>query len=419
MKLLWPEWFFICFCMCPNCNITKTTLLWAFLNLRMSPIQTVYIVSRTCQCRSLGFHCFIKWLLLFPPRIQAEANFLGICLIHDWIIFFLVLLSWRVQSLCLFAFLFRPLPGSGPRPSLSSLHGPYPHLIEHRQTHPHPWLAGAPLATSSYVFPLPLQFQPLNWFGFHFILHFSVLVTGRAPHESTSPKTPFPSQSPSKATRTWNRSQKQMPVSSRSILPAESISKIWPKSFWEEGTGLVWLLTEQFLLNNHLSVLELERNQNASSLPVSEGEIIRTESLGRHEVRTPSQKKNMPQWDLMKERLLEKQAQGGSCCCCCGSAAAWGGKLPQVLLLVFKKIGNKSGNLALYGGNTYLHGSAGWRVTAEHCLCSELSLSSRTGVDSWGEKSACISWKTFSSPWQTNPLQTFQVMAFFYIDMHV
>ena len=169
----------------------------------MSPIHTVYIVSRTCQ--RLGFHFFTKWLLFFLPSIQAEANFLGICLIHDWIIFFLVLLSWRVQPCgpsAFFAFLFRPLPGSGPRPSLSSLHGPYPHLIEHRQTHPHPWLAGAPLATSSYVFPLPLQFQPLNWFGFHFILHFSVLVTGKVPHESIPPKSSFPSQSPSKATRT-------------------------------------------------------------------------------------------------------------------------------------------------------------------------------------------------------------------------
>lgn len=131
----------------------------------------------------LSWHLPDSWLDYFfpsPPFLESSA----------------------LQSLCLFAFLFRPLPGSGPRPSLSSLHGPYPHLIEHRQTHPHPWLAGAPLATSSYVFPLPLQFQPLNWFGFHFILHFSVLVTGRVPHESTPPKTPFPSQSPSKATRT-------------------------------------------------------------------------------------------------------------------------------------------------------------------------------------------------------------------------
>ena len=101
----------------------------------------------------LSWHLPDSWLDYFfpsPPFLESSA----------------------LQSLCLFAFLFRPLPGSGPRPSLSSLHGPYPHLIEHRQTHPHPWLAGAPLATSSYVFPLPLQFQPLNWFGFHFILHF-------------------------------------------------------------------------------------------------------------------------------------------------------------------------------------------------------------------------------------------------------
>ena len=71
----------------------------------MSPVQTVYIVSRTCQRRSLGFHFFTKWLLFFPPRIRAEANFLGICLIHDWIIFFLALLSWRVQPCSPSAFL--------------------------------------------------------------------------------------------------------------------------------------------------------------------------------------------------------------------------------------------------------------------------------------------------------------------------
>ena len=115
----------------------------------------------------LSWHLPDSWLDYFfpsPPLLESSA----------------------LQSLCLFTFLFRPLPGSGPRPSLSSLHGPYPHLIEHRQTHPHPWLAGAPLATSSYVFPLPLQFQPLNWFGFHFILHFSVLVTGRVPRVHSS-----------------------------------------------------------------------------------------------------------------------------------------------------------------------------------------------------------------------------------------
>lgn len=210
-----------------------------------------------------------------------------------------------------------------------------------------------------------------------------------------------------------------MPGSARSTLPAESISRIWPKSFWEEGTGLVWLLTGQFLLNNHLSVLELERNQNASSLPVLEGEIIRTESLGRHEVRTPSQKKNTQQWDLMKERLLEKQAQGGLAAVVAALLLLGKRSFPRFCFYFFKKIGNKSGNLALYGRNTYLYGSAGWRVTAEHWQCSESSLSIRIGVDSQGEKLARISWKTFSSPWQTKPLQTFQVMAFFYIDMHV
>lgn len=77
------------------------------------------------------------------------------------------------------------------------------------------------------------------------------------------------------------------------MLPAETISRIWPESFWEEGAGLVGLLTGQFLLNNHLSVLALEGNWNAAPLPTSGGEIILTKSPRTHQVRNLSQKKRM------------------------------------------------------------------------------------------------------------------------------
>ena len=96
----------------------------------------------------------------------------------------------------------------------------------------------------------------------------SMLFLHRGTQKQPGPKTSF-------------GSQKQAPVGSRSSLLAERISRIWPESLGEEGTRLVLLLPGQFLLNNHLSVLVLEGNQNASSLPISEGEVILTKSSGR------------------------------------------------------------------------------------------------------------------------------------------
>lgn len=44
-NLLWPEWFSICFCMCPSSNITRTTLYVHVLMQGVCSSQTVYIQS--------------------------------------------------------------------------------------------------------------------------------------------------------------------------------------------------------------------------------------------------------------------------------------------------------------------------------------------------------------------------------------
>lgn len=112
----------------------------------------------------------------------------------------------------------------------------------------------------------------------------------------------------------------------------------------------------------------LKRNRNASSLPISEGEIILTKSLGRHSVRNLLQKKRT--WHVrLAEGLtvvLRNKPDRSPCCCCC-CCSCFGKEAPQVFVFIFlKKNSNKPGTLALCGGNTYLHGSTGCRAIAKY-----------------------------------------------------
>lgn len=199
--------------------------------------------------------------------------------------------SSALQLPHLFAFLFRPPNGTGPRPELSSLHGPYPSLIRAEAD----TLTSLACCSTTHHFrlylsiPSSLPAAELIWF-----LFYPIFLHSRKESTLALSWVPLSFTEAQKPTRPQNLlDQKQMPLGSRVNPTCKSVSGIWPESFWEEGSGLVWLLTGQFLLNNHLSVLVLERNRNASSLPISEGEIILTKSLERYKVRNPLQKKCM------------------------------------------------------------------------------------------------------------------------------
>lgn len=132
-----------------------------------------HLVSRTSQSTTVGFHFFLRRLLFFLLRTQAEANFPGFFLIQ-WLDFFFFssppfMESSALQLPHLFAFLFRPPHGTGPSPSLSSLHGPYPSLIRAETDTPTPPACCGATHHFRLCFSIPSSFPAaeLIWFLFY------------------------------------------------------------------------------------------------------------------------------------------------------------------------------------------------------------------------------------------------------------
>lgn len=76
-KLLWPEWFFICFCMCPNCNITETTLLWAFLNPGCPQFRQCTLSPEPVNAEAWGFTFSQNGFYFFHPESRQRQTFLA------------------------------------------------------------------------------------------------------------------------------------------------------------------------------------------------------------------------------------------------------------------------------------------------------------------------------------------------------
>lgn len=139
------------------------------------------------------------------------ANVRGIFLTQWLDVFFLVLLSWRVEpwNCPPFCFLVYAPIALAQGLNFHLCMGCIPTKWEHRQTHPHPWLAAAPLTTSGY-FSTPSSVPATRsiWFSFNpafpcicnrkssasfhsfqvpFFLH-------RDPRNQTDPKTSYRSQ---------------------------------------------------------------------------------------------------------------------------------------------------------------------------------------------------------------------------------